>query len=67
VRQGNRTDKPGFTRGAAREKILPCSAVVDLQSETIDRRRGAAASVGSVDRFGASREATVRKGGDFFP
>jgi hypothetical protein len=45
-------------------EILPCRHMVDLQSETIDRRRGGASDV-SVGRFGKSRQAICRKGGDF--
>ena len=40
------------------------TSVLGLQSETIDRW-GGLASVGSVGRFGKSRQATLSQGGDF--
>ncbi len=53
-------------RGVAAEEIRPCSAVVGLESETIRPKGEGLASVGSVVRFGDSRETTARKGGDFW-
>ena len=50
--------------GSGTQEILPCSVVVGLQHETIDRRRGERRKCRAY-RFGKSRETTARKGGDF--